>query len=85
MLNILFSPLKLFRYKFRMEREPLKPFKVRHEITVRSSKFTKPAISVCSELGNMFYMDLNMLRPILLQLKAKLPCYSREMLCSLNL
>lgn len=71
MLNILFSPLKLSRYKFRIEREPLKPFKVRHEITVRSSKFTKPAISVCSELGNMFYMDLNRLKPDLVTAEGK--------------
>lgn len=35
--------------KFRAEREPLKPFEVSYEITVRSSKFIKPPISVCSE------------------------------------
>lgn len=54
-----------------MGRETLKPFKVRHEITVRSSKFVKPAISVCSEFGNMFYMDLNKFRTDLVTVEGK--------------
>lgn len=55
----------------RKERQPLKSFTVRHQITVKSTKFIKHARSILCKLGNTFYTDLNKPRPGLIKVEGK--------------